>query len=158
MNKQYKHLILSDRIYIEQSLYERKSFTEIGRFLGRDPTTISMEVRRFKAWEHGFAGRFSGNDCRNYKTCNIDDLCGFDCISNSECKVCTIDNCNLLCRHFEPTECPDLKNPPYVCNGCPDKNTCVFTHYYYDAKKADKRYKKAPETGIYQSCDYRCFP
>ena len=141
MSNNYKHLILSDRIYIEQCLNERKTFSVIGRELGRDPTTISKEVRRFLAWRDGWVGRKRGNDCKNFSSCTIDDICVFDCISNSECKICKIENCNSHCPHFVPAECPELKNPPYVCNGCPEKNSCVFTQYYYDAQEADKRYQ-----------------
>ena len=39
------HLTLSDRIAIEVSLRERKSFSAIAEELGKDPTTISKEIR-----------------------------------------------------------------------------------------------------------------
>ena len=39
------HLTLDERIEIEGSLNERKSFKTIARNLGKDPTTISKEVR-----------------------------------------------------------------------------------------------------------------
>ena len=41
-----KHLlILEDRIYIENELNKGTSFKDIARFLCKDPTTISKEVR-----------------------------------------------------------------------------------------------------------------
>ena len=39
------HLTLDERIEIEAALNERKSFKMIARDLGKDPTTISKEVR-----------------------------------------------------------------------------------------------------------------
>lgn len=39
------HLTLSDRITIEVGLREQKSFSAIAAKLGKDPTTISKEVR-----------------------------------------------------------------------------------------------------------------
>ena len=55
-----KHLTLDDRIVIENSLKERKSFKEIGRSLNKDCTTISKEVRKHReelkkgAWGNAF--------------------------------------------------------------------------------------------------------
>ncbi|UZQ85994.1 helix-turn-helix domain-containing protein [Thermoclostridium stercorarium] len=40
-----KHLTLEDRIIIEHKLKDRKSFKEIARELGKDPTTIAKEVK-----------------------------------------------------------------------------------------------------------------
>ena len=49
MNKpkgDHKHLTLSQRIEIEKRLLANHSFTDIARSLGKDPTTISKEIRR----------------------------------------------------------------------------------------------------------------
>ena len=40
-----KHLTLEDRIYIENELNKGTSFKNIAKFLCKDPTTISKEVR-----------------------------------------------------------------------------------------------------------------
>ena len=40
-----KHLTLDDRIYIENELSKGTSFKDIARFLCKDPTTISKEVK-----------------------------------------------------------------------------------------------------------------
>ena len=49
-----KHLALEDRIYIENELNKGTSFKDIARFLCKDPTTISKEVRahRLSDWYH----------------------------------------------------------------------------------------------------------
>lgn len=41
----YKHLTLDDRIMIQKALKEGKTFAEIGGLLGKDPSTISKEVK-----------------------------------------------------------------------------------------------------------------
>ena len=49
-----KHLTLENRIYIENELNKGTSFQDIARFLCKDPTTISKEVRahRLSDWYH----------------------------------------------------------------------------------------------------------
>lgn len=49
-----KHLSLDDRKYIERSLNEGTSFKDIARFLCKDPTTISKEIKlhRLSDWYH----------------------------------------------------------------------------------------------------------
>ena len=49
-----KHLTLDDRIYIENELSKGTSFKDIARFLCKDPTTISKEVKahRLSDWYH----------------------------------------------------------------------------------------------------------
>lgn len=49
-----KHLTLEDRIYIENQLNKGASFKNIARFLCKDPTTISKEVKsdRLSDWYH----------------------------------------------------------------------------------------------------------
>lgn len=43
-----KHLTLSDRIIIEKGLDEGKTFAAIATAVGKDPTTISKEVRKHR--------------------------------------------------------------------------------------------------------------
>ena len=40
-----KHLSLQDRTYIQNELSKGSSFKDIARFLCKDPTTISKEVK-----------------------------------------------------------------------------------------------------------------
>lgn len=49
-----KHLTLEDRKYIEKSLNAGYSFKDIARYLCKDPTTISKEIRlhRLSDWYH----------------------------------------------------------------------------------------------------------
>ena len=49
-----KHLTLEDRIYIENELNRGTTFKDIAKFLCKDPTTISKEVKahRISDWYH----------------------------------------------------------------------------------------------------------
>lgn len=46
MEGKRKHLTLADRIQIERGLDSNKNFTEIGKEIGKDPTTVLKEVRK----------------------------------------------------------------------------------------------------------------
>ena len=111
----HKHLTLSDRIYIEQALDRGDNFRAIAKFIVKDPTTISLEVRRFLEWHDGFYALEVKNDCAHYSICDAENLC-FECCAN--CKDCIWGRCKNLCDQYEPLICDDLKSPPYVCNGC----------------------------------------
>ena len=66
------HLSLSDRIIIEAGLRERRSFSAIAAELGKDPTTISKEVRAHIKLNQ--AGGY--NPCMIRKYCkHYGDLC-----------------------------------------------------------------------------------
>ena len=58
----HKHLLLSDRIFIEQSLYQGKTLKSIAFEIGKDPTTISKEIKRFIEWNDGRNAKLEGND------------------------------------------------------------------------------------------------
>lgn len=99
-----KHLTLEDRLTIQHMLDEHHTFREIGYVLGKDPSTISKEVRRHL---HLVANSFT-----------IHDEAG----------------------HVLNSECPLLKKPPYVCNGCKKRNYCRLKRFVYLANQAQKIY------------------
>ena len=135
----HKHLTLSDRIYIEQALLRGDNFRAIAKAIGKDPTTISLEIRRFLEWNDGYYARSKGNDCVHYNSCDVFNLCP-ECCSWA-CKDCHMDHCKRLCSHYDPFICDDLKSPPYVCNSCRIQELCNATKYYYRAEEAQRRYK-----------------
>ena len=138
--KLVRHLNLSDRVYIEQALYQRIPFKDIAEYLKMDPTTVSKEVKRFVAWLDGRAARRPGNDCKKKDKCDQTDLCFIEC--GQLCKNCSSSNCSAHCSLYEPTECPYLKSSPYVCNGCLGEAECTYTKYYYTATSAEQRYQE----------------
>lgn len=142
----YKHLTLEDRITIQKALKDGMSFVEIGELLGRDPSTISKEVKRhLDKRETGTRSR-AFNPCRHRKTCTKEDLCGQErCIqtlfyrSERYCSLCI--ECNMHCSDFEEEVCSRLNKPPYTCNGCNQIRSCTLSKNYYDAKIAQKAYE-----------------
>ncbi|MGN0403383.1 MAG: IS30 family transposase [Acetatifactor sp.] len=133
------HLVLDDRATIEVRLRERASFTEIGRELGKDPSTISKEVRLHCQ----IVRKDSFNPCSKRSTC---DLYGEACSKcklqfSKTCKRCPRVKCYEHCKQFEVLICSKLKKPPYVCNGCIQRQSCKLEKHIYSAKAAQKGYE-----------------
>ena len=133
------HLTLSDRIYIEQELSAGSTFSSMASFLGKDPSTISKEVRRNRA-QKARLGVPKDNDCINQRSCSIRHICG-DEQCHRACISCRVLNCHDICPDYRSRHCSKLDKPPYVCNGCPEKQTCHLAKYYYSATNAQKEYE-----------------
>lgn len=145
MNKpkgDHKHLTLSQRIEIEKGLLANHSFTDIAGSLGKDPTTISKEIRRNSEIKQRAKDAFSPVPCRNRGECQIRWLCFRDC--GTLCKVCREPDrkCIDRCRYYEPTQCAKLLKAPYVCNGCGKRVNCLLDKKVYSAKYADDVYRE----------------
>lgn len=133
------HLSLSDRIIIEAGLRERRSFSAIAADLGKDPTTISKEVRAHIKLNQ--AGGY--NPCMIRKYCkHYGDLC-HPCkfTYGKSCHSCYRTKCFDVCQDFQPAQCLKLDKPPYVCNGCQQRQTCKLERHLYEAKFAQKEYE-----------------
>lgn len=133
------HLVLDERATIEVRLRERASFSDIGRELGKDPSTISKEVRLHSQTVR----KASFNPCSNRSACNEYGTACSKCkiqYSNS-CKRCARVKCFEHCKQFEELICNKLKKPPYVCNGCLQRQSCKLEKHIYSAKTAQKTYE-----------------
>lgn len=139
-----KHLTLEDRIYIENELNKGTSFKDIARFLCKDPTTISKEVRshRLSDWYHTGAFYNAKNFCVHRYHCRKTNACGKIVLCGIKCTSCP--TCNQTCKDFEKERCSRLDKAPYVCNGCPKKiNHCTIAHKYtYNARFSDRKYRE----------------
>ena len=73
----HKHLTLSDRMYIEDSLNEGKSFRDIAKYLCKDPSTISREVWKHRSVNPWNRGSFNNpyNFCIHRFTCKKTSAC-----------------------------------------------------------------------------------
>ena len=73
-----KHLTLDDRIYIQNELSKGTSFKDIARFLCKDPTTISKEVKahRLSDWYHKGTFYNAKNFCVHRYHCKKTNACG----------------------------------------------------------------------------------
>ena len=139
-----KHLKLDDRKYIESELNKETSFKDIAKFLCKDPTTISKEVRSHRAsdWYHKGTFYNAHNFCVHRYHCKKTNVCDKVFLCGIKCTSCSA--CNNTCKDFEKERCQRLFKSPYVCNGCPKKiNHCTIAHKYrYDALFADRKYRE----------------
>jgi len=139
-----KHLSLDDRKYIERSLNEGSSLKDIARFLCKDPSTISKEIRLHRAsdWYHKGLFYNAKNHCIHRFHCQKTNACEKIFVCDVKCSSCP--TCNQTCKDFEKEVCNRLIKAPFVCNGCSTKtNRCTIEHkYFYDAIFAERKYKE----------------
>ncbi len=141
MNKQ-KHLNLESRIIIETKLNEGESFKAIGRLLNKDCTTISKEVKNHISFEKSGAYGKAFNDCllAFQHECFAQRVCQ-ECSSRKNRFCWSCGKCSSSCILYEKYVCPKLSKPPYVCNGCPQRNKCSLEKRLYKASYAQKEYE-----------------
>lgn len=139
-----KHLTIEDRIYIQNELDKSTSFKDIARFLCKDPTTISKEVkaRRSSDWFHKGTFLNAKNFCTKRFRCKKTNACNKILLCGVKCTSCP--TCNQTCPDFQKERCSKLDRAPYVCNGCSKKiNHCTIAHKYtYNARFADRKYRE----------------
>lgn len=137
-----RHLTLSDRIYIEQELLQQSSFRSIASALGKDPSTISKEIKLHCAVAPNGTYRYPRcYHCSHFKKCNDSILLCRGC-DREICWVCTASSkLARHCKKYNPFSCPKLSKPPYVCNGCETLSKCHDSKKYYRARKAQRAYE-----------------
>lgn len=134
------HLSLQDRSVIQTGLSGHLPFKQIAAQIGKDPSTVSKEVRKHtEVLDIGAYGR-GFNPCRFSMTCQKKFLCDRCIHAGKRCALCK--ECYLHCDEFEEYECPTLKKPPYVCNGCKTRHRCTYRKHDYDAVHAQAAYEK----------------
>ena len=103
-----KHLTLENRIYIENELNKGTSFKDIARFLCKDPTTISKEIRahRLSDWYHKGTFYNAKNFCIHRYHCKKTNACGKIVLCGIKCASCP--TCNQTCRDFDKERCSGL--------------------------------------------------
>lgn len=138
--KHYKHLSAQERGIINHMLNEQESFKEISRALGRDPSTISKEIRRHIKFEQKGAYGKPFNDCIERKECLVIGLCGKEKCRMDSCKNCK-HGCTPHCPYYVKEVCPDLLRPPYVCNGCQRRKKCTLEKRFYRPAFAQNEYE-----------------
>ena len=140
----HRHLTLADRLYIEESLNDGRSFRSIAKFLCKDPSTISKEVWRHRIVNTWNRGSFNNpyNFCIHRFHCKKTNACNKLFICDTMCRSC--HRCNNVCSRFEREHCRQIENAPFVCNGCPKpRNKCTLqTKYDYNAKAAQRDYEE----------------
>lgn len=141
----HKHLTAADRLYIERELNAGSSFKEIARYLCKDPSTISKEVRAHRLSDY-YPGRGlflnAKNFCIHRFRCKKTNVCGKIILCGTKCSSCP--SCNQHCGDFVKEQCSRLTRAPYVCNGCDKGHVhCTVPHKYrYDGRFADRKYRE----------------
>lgn len=139
-----KHLTLTDRQYIEDSLNKNISFKNIAKFLCKDPTTISKEVKRYRLDDIHPKRIFNNphNFCSKRFRCRKTNVCNKIVICDRKCSSCI--KCNQTCSSFIKEQCIRLDKAPFVCNGCDKpRSRCTIPHkYFYNASFAQRKYEE----------------
>lgn len=139
-----KHLTLDDRLYIEHSLNEDRSLKDTSKFLCKDPTTISKEIKLHRiqnTWnKESFINPY--NFCIHRFHCKKTNLCKKIIICDTLCRSC--HKCNMVCSRFEKESCRRLDQAPFVYNGCSRKKHLytIPTKYDYNAHAAQRHYEE----------------
>lgn len=152
----YKHLTLDERITIQKELKEGLSFAEIAASIGKDPSTISKEVRGHLIEKATGTRSRPFNPCLGRKICTHQRKACAQCDQtydwhNRDCYCALCGRCNDSCPDFMEEKCRSLSKPPYVCNGCKSIRSCTLRKQVYDAKAAQKAYegkRSESRTGI----------
>lgn len=137
-----KHLTLDQRIIIEKELDQGKSLRSIALQLGKDPTTISKEIKKHRPIQEHNRFNESKNKCALVNDCKKKNICGcFAPICKRMCKFC--NHCNSHCDDFVPRSynCQKLDKAPFVCNACSKKSGCRLDKAYYRATTAHRQYR-----------------
>lgn len=123
-----KHMSFDDRLEIEKGLRNNLSFKQIGKNINKDCTTISKEVRKHVSYKNSGAIGRPFQDCVHRRNCEFREK-GIRCNQSN-------------CEHYKKEVCSRLSKPPYVCNGCHNKNKCTLTKKIYEAEIALREYQE----------------
>lgn len=133
------HLTLSDRLKTEHALNSGLNFQEIADLLGKARSTIVREVQKHQVISLKVGYHRIPNCCIHRRQCHLKHVC-MKTQCYRQCSLCSL--CNEFCSHFQEEVCPKLSEPPYVCNGCHEKNRCSLKKKYYFHDSANQSYRK----------------
>lgn len=137
-----KHMTMEDRIVIEKGLDQKCSLRCIAIQLGKDPTTISKEIKKHRSFQEHNHFNEPRNKCALAKDCRKKNICGtYAPICKKMCRLC--NHCNSHCKDFTPRSyhCPKLDKAPFVCNACNKKSGCRLDKSYYRTATAHRQYR-----------------
>ena len=142
----YKHLTLDDRIMIQKALKSGQSFVDIATLIGKDPSTVSKEIKAHMTIKETGTRSRGFNPCALRNKCIKTGICKEDCIPSGMswhyelyCAMCS--KCNQVCPDFAEEKCTALTKAPHVCNACHSIRSCTLQKQVYDAKEAQKAYE-----------------
>ena len=109
----HKYLTLNERLYIEHSFNEGSSLKDIARFLCKDPTTISKEIKLHRVQNTWNKDSFNNpyNFCIHRFRCKKTNACEKIILCDTLCRSCL--KCNTVCSRFERESCSRLDKAPF---------------------------------------------
>lgn len=137
-----KHMNQDNRIVIEKGLDAGRNMSAIALELGKDPTTISKEIKKRRIFQKHNSFNEKPNRCALAKDCHRKNLCGvYAPVCKRQCRNCP--KCHNHCPDFKPFDyhCPLTDKAPFVCNNCKKKSGCRLDKYYYRAMTAQRDYR-----------------
>lgn len=84
-----RHIALNDRIYLEKCLDEKMAFKDTAKFLCKDPSTLSKEVKRHRKHKPGSSFNNSQNTCVHKQNYNLKNVCSRPSC-NGRCASCPL--------------------------------------------------------------------
>lgn len=136
------HITLEQRDTILIEIKKGTFLKEIARKIGKDPTSVSKEIRKHRYMKQVKRGDYIRSYCyicSKVKECTKTKVCSTSCVY--ECRKCNTKDPTLICKDFVIKTCSRLTRFPYVCNGCQKTGSCRINHYYYDPSTAQNEYK-----------------
>ena len=133
------HLTIKERLKIEHWLNEGRNFQEIADSLEKARSTIVREVRKHRKESREAGYNRIPNCCVLRRQCKLKHVC-LRARCNRQCSTCPL--CNEYCTQFQEECCTKLEEPPYVCNGCREKNQCTLKKQFYVHDAAEREYRK----------------
>ena len=139
----YEHFTQDERISLQGYLDKRMKCKDIAARLGKDPTSVSREVKRNRTSDGVRRGRERNClRCANFEACDLEGLCGDTCLGR-KCRSCMSVDATRVCPGHEPSACRTTTRFPYVCNGCRSRGACKWERFVYGAKVAQAKADRA---------------
>ena len=135
-NYSNKNLSILEIGNIEFYLNEGNGYSEIGRLLNKNESTIRKEIKKYSSY---FGSQRKCSNCLNKNNCHQKYLCEKipDKIKCSQCKFCSY--AVKVCPNYKVNiECELLKKNHHVCNGCELYLKCKNVKIKYHAETAIK--------------------
>lgn len=134
----YRRLTSYERTTIEEMINEGARLLAIAQKVGKDPTTISREVKRNRFELHRVStSKFMRNPCAHRESCKKTNLCRARGCTRL-CAKCERVFCHERCRDFTAWECSRTRRWPFVCNRCPQLSGCPERRWSYDGRRASR--------------------
>lgn len=137
-NYSNKNLSILELGNIEFYLNEGKGYSEIGRILEKDESTVRKEIKKYSSYI-GEARKCS--NCLNKDNCHQKYLCEniLDKIKCAQCKYCR--EALKICPNYKVNiNCELLKKNHHICNGCEMYSKCRKVKIKYIAELAIKKH------------------